>query len=397
MLDFVLLHRASILGTLLLLVCACGSGNSATPTPAALPSVIESALPSPSLGPAGALSAVAAWGPATPRKLPLAIGTDRTFVFDNVGTPDGAWLIGVSQPNEFPQTARPSEAVLYRVADGTLRTMAQLETPASQVLAASSDGHWVVWSEAADQPYFYDWRLRAYDLTSGTVTELTRAVNVNGAPVPGPYPVPSVSHGLAVWGQAVGPMGAGPSEIANGVVREADLASGKVSTLATSAGMPVIAWPWIAWGVWSGDTGYIRIQDLETRQSTRLDVMPPTIALSGRSAAYNDPDSHSVFLIDDMAQPAPRLIAQGVDAADHLEWITLNSRLVAWAQSTTTQVYDRAEQRLVGLPMTFGRSAVYLCGPLAVWEDFDPGASGHDNPTHLVILDSTQLGTLGAN
>jgi hypothetical protein len=354
-------------------------------------------MPTPSVGPAGALSAAAAWGPVAARKLPLAIGTDRTFVFDNVGTPDGAWLIGVSQPNEFPQTARPSEAVLYRVADGTLRTMAQLETPASQVLTASSDGHWVVWSEAADQPYFYDWRLRAYDLTSGTVTELARAVDANGSPVPGPYPVPSVSHGLAVWGQAVGPMGAGPSEMRNGVVREADLASGKVSTLATSAGMPVIAWPWITWGVWSDDTGYTRIEDLGTNRTSRLDVMPPTIALNGRSAAYNDPDSHSVFLVDDMAQPAARLIAQGVDAADHLEWITLNARLVAWAQSTTTQVYDRAEQRLVALPMTFGRSAVYVCGPLAVWEDFDPGASGQDNPTHLVILDSTHLGTVGAN
>ncbi|MGH2511292.1 MAG: hypothetical protein ACRDGQ_01255 [Candidatus Limnocylindrales bacterium] len=331
------------------------------------------------------------------RKLPLAIGTDRTFVFDNVGTPDGAWLIGVSQPNEFPQTTKPSEAVLYRVADGTLRTMAQLETPTSQVLAASSDGHWVVWSEAADQPYFYDWRLRAYDITTGAVSELARAVDVNGSPVPGPYPVPSVSNGLAVWGQAVGPMGANPSEMSNGVVREADLATGRISTLATSAGMPVIAWPWITWGVWSGGTGYTRIEDLGTKQISRLDVMPPTIALNGRSAAYNDVESHSVFLIDDVAQSAARLIAQGVDAADHLEWITLNSRLVAWAQSTTTQVYDRAEQRVVALPMTFGRSAVYMCGPLAVWEDFDPGASGQDNPTHLVILDSTYLGTLGAN
>jgi len=397
MLRSSLSSMAPVLGAMLLLVSACGSSNPPTPTPVAVSSGIQSPLPTPSVGPADALSAAAAWGSATFRKLPLAIGTDRTFVFDNVGTPDGAWLIGVSQPKEFPQTTRPSEAVLYRVANGTLRTMAQLETPASQVLAASSDGYWVVWSEAADQPYFYDWRLRAYDITSGTVSELARAVDVDGSPVPGPYPLPSVSHGLAVWGQAVGPMGADPSEMNNGVVREADLATGRISILATSAGMPVIAWPWITWGVWSGATGYTHIEDLATKQISRLDVMPPTIALNGRSAAYNDADSHSVFLVDDMAQPAARLIAQGVDAADHLEWITLNSRLVAWAQSTTTQVYDRAEQRVVALPMTFGRSAVYVCGPLAVWEDFDPGASGQDNPTHLVILDSTHLGPAGAN
>jgi hypothetical protein len=100
----------------------------------------------------------------------------------------------------------------------------------------------------------------------------------------------------------------------------------------------------------------------------------------------------AVFLIDDIATQTPaRRITTGVDVADHLEWITLNARIVAWAQSTATRVYDRIERRLVDLPMTWGRSAVYVCGPLVVWEDFDPGTSGQDNPTHLMIVSSASL------
>jgi hypothetical protein len=241
-------------------------------------------------------------------------------------------------------------------------------------------------------PRFYDWRLMAFDLQTGRIRELARATTSNGAAVPGPYPVPSVSHGLVVWGQAIAPVGSAPADLANAVVREADLATGKISTLATSAGMPAIAWPWLAWGVSSGDTGSMRVTNLETHQVVRIDQSPPTFALSSASAAYNDPDSMSVFLIDDIATQTPaRRIATGVDVADHLEWITLNARIVAWAQSTATRVYDRIERRLVDLPMTWGRSAVYVCGPLVVWEDFDPGASGQDNPTHLMIVSSASL------
>jgi len=389
-----------VIGLLAVIASSCGQPTPTTstpkPTPAGSASValVTSILPGPSQSASqSAVPVEAAWGPVAISRLPIAIGSDRHFVFENAGTSDGKWLIGVSQPNAFPSTKDPSQAVLYDVGNGTLRQMAELASPVSQVLWASADDRWVVWSEASDQPLFYDWRLRAYDLQTGSIREIARATTAGGSAVQGPYPQPSVSHGLVVWGQAIG-TGFGQGVTANAVVKEANLAAGTVTTLATSAGMPVVSWPWIAWGVLSAETtGYMSVSNLETKQVIRIDQTPPTFALDGKSAAFNDPDSVSVSLVDDISKPeAAYLVARGADDADHLEWVTLNARVVAWAQTSATQVYDRAERRLVALPLSQGRSAVTVCGPLVVWEETDPGSPPDRGwADTMLIVDSSKL------
>jgi hypothetical protein len=399
--------RAWIL--LVALVAACGPGpqpsppvgdSSALASAAAAPSpntvVIGGgvdSMPTPPGSPLpAAVPAAEAWGAIAPRHLDDLLPAGRHFVFDNAGTPDGEWLIGTVQPDGFPtDTSQPSYAVLYGVTTGEVRRMAELASHASQILWAGADERWVVWSEAPDQPNFYDWVVRAYDRRTRTVRELARAATVGGQAVQGPEADPSVSYGLAVWGQATG-AGVAPGQLAQAAVRQADLATGAVSTLATSALSPSISLPWVSWFVSTGNgTGYVRASNRETGQTVRVDQVPPTFVLDGASAAYNDPQSLSVWLIDDLASGAAREIARGADATDHLEWITLNPRIVAWSQSAATQVYDRAEQRLVSLPLATGRSAVYVCGPLIVWAEQDPAVPPQGWPDRPVVLDSSTL------
>ena len=64
----------------------------------------------------------------------------------------------------------------------------------------------------------------------------------------GPWPVPSVSDDLVVWGQVVGGPNTGPDRYRDAVVREADLRTGVVTTIAQHAGWPAISGPWKAWG-----------------------------------------------------------------------------------------------------------------------------------------------------
>jgi hypothetical protein len=110
-----------------------------------------------------------AWGNVPIRTLPIPLWLGRRFVADNAGTADGAWLVGVDQPDAFPATHEASYAVLYCVRKREIRRMAELDSPASQMLWASADDRWVVWSEASDMPSFFDWRIFAYDLRTGSV------------------------------------------------------------------------------------------------------------------------------------------------------------------------------------------------------------------------------------
>ena len=114
-------------------------------------------------------------------RLQLDLGNDRHFLFAGAATSDGDWLIGASQPKEFrvevPVTWGRSDAVLVRVSDGSVREMAKLTSPMSQLLFAASDGPWVVWMEASDEPNFSDWRIRDYNLDTGATTELAHALH----------------------------------------------------------------------------------------------------------------------------------------------------------------------------------------------------------------------------
>jgi hypothetical protein len=341
-----------------------------------------------------------AWGNVTIHALPSALADNRVFVFDNAATPDGQWLIGTNDPRDFiNNTTRLPYAVLYHVGTKQIVTMRALLHPHSQILAASADDHWVVWSEADDAPDFFDWTLFAYDRKSGQARQLAQATLDNGQPVHGPSPMPVIDHGKLVWGQPIGLVS--PDTLDNAVVRMEDLATGQTTTLATKAGNPYLAWPWVAWAqITTGSNGYVALKNLATGQTQHLQEQPSSMEIAGASLAYDD--TTSVYLISDIAQGTDnqQSLATAANQVDHLQFVSLNDRLVAWSQNTVTQVWDRVQRRLVVLPVTNGESDSWVGGRTLVWlEPESKAQQDQDSRNNLIptptfnVIDTTTLPT----
>lgn len=386
----------SAFSLLLALTLLAGCASPSVPahvTPTSAPTIAATDVPS--LPPT---TLERAWGNVTIHVLPSALPDNRVFVFENAATPDGQWLVGANEPRDFiTNTTRLSYIVLYNVVNQQMRTIRALLHPHSQILSISLDDDWIAWSEADDQPNFFDWTLFVYNRQSGQTRQLAQAVQVNGQPVQGPAPLPVVNHGRVVWGQAMGPVS--PQALTNAVVRMEDLTTGQVTTLATRAGNPFLVWPWIAWGqITTGSNGYVMLKNLETGRSMQLQAEPAGLWMSGTSLAYDN--TTSVYLIQDITQGTDhsQQLATAANEADHLQFVTLNDRLVAWSQYTVTQVWDRAQRRLVILPVTNGESDSWVDGRTLVWlqpeskaqQDQDSRNNLIPTPTYNVI-DTTTL------
>ena len=174
-----------VVSTLLLGGCASNDIHPRPTNTAAAATATIAPIPTPNQTP---LSLRDAWGNISIQKLPLTIDGGQQFIFENAVTPDGQWLVGVSQPADFiKNTTQPSYLVLYGVATGQLVTVRQLLHQQSQVIGASADDRWVVWSEAADQPNFFDWTLFAYDKQTHTVRQIAQAVHGENGPFMGQH------------------------------------------------------------------------------------------------------------------------------------------------------------------------------------------------------------------
>ncbi len=332
-----------------------------------------------------------AWGAVHVIDLPTAIGKDRMFGFAQAATPDGRWLIGTNMPRT--EASGAVYAVLYSPTTRQMVTMRQLTDARSQIIGASADDRWVVWAEAADDPTF--WHLFAYDRVTGTSHEVAQTATAGGSPVPGPVSGPVVDHGRAFWAQFVDPLGSAKPRHA--VVRMANLDTGVSTTPAVSAGQPTFSWPWVSWGVATGTgSGHTLLTNLETGAHLRLDVRPATLTLTGTSVAYNDADSQALFLIDDIRRKPPNallVLRAEPTSGIHFEWPTLSTRILAWAQVETTLVYDRAEHRLVVLPVSHMAVSSWVSGRLLVWYDSIAQQQGELRlPTpFLHVIDTTTL------
>ena len=360
-------------------------GGTASPTPASPPPW--------SAGSIETVDMATAWGVVHVIDLPTAIGKDRMFGFAQAATPDGRWLIGTNMPRT--EASGAVYAVLYSPTTRQMVTMRQLTDARSQIIWAWADDRWVVWTEAADDPNFFAWHLYAYDRVNGSSKEIAQASMTAGKPVPGPLTRPFVDHGRVVWAQFIGPFG--PGTLRNAVVRMANLATGATTTLAVSAGQPTFSWPWVSWGVATGTgSGHTLLTNLETGAHLRLDVRPATLALTGTSVAYNDADSQALFLIDDIRRKPPNallVLRAEPTSGIHFEWPTLSARILAWAQVETTLVYDRAERRLVVLPVSHMAVSSWVGGRLLVWYDSIAMQQGETRlPAPIIhVIDTTTL------
>jgi hypothetical protein len=352
-----------------------------------------------------ALSMRAAWGQVAMRSYSASLPDHHHFVFEDAATPDGQWLVGVIQPDEFSdKSVAPSFLALLNVASGQIVTIRQLLHPQSQVLGASADDHWIVWSESNDViGYSYpgaSWAMFAYNRQNGQITQLAAPARVNGQLVQGGDPAPLLDRGHLLWSQAVGPVGP-TGNLTNLVVRLEDLASGTTSILATSAESAALAWPWATWDQLtpgangSSSIAGITLKNVVTGQTVTFDQTFYQVELYGTSLVYTD--YASVWLLNDFTRrgevdglPAGQqtVFSGGAYSAVHPQFPSLNDRLVAWSSYVTTQVYDRAARRLVAMPSPNGPAYTWVGGRLLAW--LAPGPNGNGQMT-IEIVDTSTL------
>jgi hypothetical protein len=319
------------------------------------------ALPSPAAS-APALAALPWDAHATIHHLRTLRDPNRVLIFENAATPDGRDLVLGIQPRAFPETDQPSEIALYDIATAAITPVAALQSPASQIIAAAADAHWIAWSEAAD-PNDYAWTLFAFNRQTQRITRIAQAAtDATGQPIPGPAPMPCFAAGRLIWGQVIGPLN--PPDLHNAIIRAADPATGASTTLATSAGSPACGAPWVAW---DQGTAAIVAHNLLTGATRTIPGGASSLALSSASLAYITGDLHAICLIPDLAaSTSPTTIVTGTN----LQFVALSPRYVAWDAMSAAVAWDRVTNQSRALPQLPGTTT-----SAAIWFDADPADS----------------------
>jgi hypothetical protein len=315
-----------------------------------------------------------AWGAPIIQRLPTQIDTGHRFVFGDAVTADGKWLIGSIEPRLiFAATNETPIIALYNVESRAILRLHATRTPRSQLLGATSDGDWVVWSEATDVLRNADWTMYAYNMSTKQTTRLAQAERVSGAVAAGTMPRPVMDHGLVVWAQAT----TSAASATASVVFTRDITSGAVTTL--GAGMdPRVSWPWVAWRDESGRdkvrldepvaSDVMRLLNVQTQELLSISGSAQSLALSGVSLAICR--ARSLELVDDVAQhlhtPATIL---SVESPNHLQDVTISDRLIGWTEVGPAEVWDRLLRVFVELPIRNGQSATWTQGSTLVWLD----------------------------
>ena len=372
------------------------------PVPRLEPTRAPSATPSPPPIVPMTLQMQEAWGDVPVQTVRTDLGHGRRFLFEGAATSDGRWLIGTARPKRSDGgavAATPNDLVMVRVSDGAVRTIARLTTPTTSLDSIVSDGRWVVWAESGDDVLADGVRMRVYDRDTRTVRDLARSLHHPGGRLVGRL---SLDGDRLVWGQQTGAPHNGPDRNADAVVREMDLSTGTVTTLAEGAGFPVMAGPWLGWGstAWMDEESLaFTITNRETGQQVHLDVPYPSFLLHGASAVFSTGATgiDIVCLIDDLAAtgPARPILA---DPDHHYEWLTVSDRVIGFSEQSLggralgedpTQVYDRDLEALVDLPMIVGFSQTWAAGPLVVWAT--PTKHWDDVPDVIRVVDTRDI------
>jgi hypothetical protein len=226
---------------------------------------------------------------------------------------------------------------------GKIAIIRPFTNPNAQVVWIVGDATWVVWVEGSLQPTFADWVLYSYNRQSRQIRTLAAA--------PKPYQntplvIPSMSNDVIVWSAV---------ERVDGVYRvyavNADGTNMRV--LKVNAEGPQITWPWVVYDlVPSSPTshGTLSRENLETGeiQAIRGPVDVSYYAYDGEALAWISGDTNSVFLQSPIDAPAKQLFAGA-----HLEFVSLNQRLVGWGQDEGTLAFDRKPGIVVQLSDLF--------------------------------------------
>jgi hypothetical protein len=352
------------------------------------------------------LDLAAAWGATPIQRLPTQVDEGHRFIFGNAVTADGKWLVGSIEPRLiFAATNETPVIALYDIETREILRLHATRTPRSQLLGAATDGDWVVWSEATDVLRNADWTLYAYNVATKQMTQLAQADRLNGEAVAGTMPSPVMDHGLIVWAQETAKS---PTDQPRSVVRALDITTGATTSL--GAGLdPTISWPWVAWRDESGrdkvrpdvpvasDT--LNVQNVQTQEIVRIHGSAESLTLDGRTLAVCQ--TRSLDAVNDFTKglKASTTILS-VSAPNHLQDVTMSSRLIGWTQVGPAEVWDRLLRVFVELPIRNGQSATWVHGNTLVWLDPEPPEAQRNDveknlyPTpDINVIDVTTLPT----
>ena len=324
------------------------------------------------------LDLATAWDSPPIRRLPTEIDAGHRFIFGDAVTEDGAWLVGSIEPRLiFAATNETPVIALYNIDSRAIVRLHATRTPRSQLLGASADGDWVVWSEATDVLRNADWTMYAYNMTTKQLMQLAQAERLNGSPIAGVLPLPAMDHSMVVWSQ----MMLSPSGKPQPTVRALDLTVGAAATALGTGVDPAISWPWVAWRDESGrdavrpdapvESDTLNVLNMQTREILRVHGSAQSLALDGRTLTICQP--LSLAIVGDLAKGlSTAATILRVEAPNHLQDVTVSARLIGWSQIGPAEVWDRLLRVFVRLPIRNGQSATWTHGNMLVWLDPEP-------------------------
>lgn len=332
--------------------------NAATKHPIAhvTPTPLATLPPTPDTSP---LAFNSAWGNVAIQHIADTIDANYGWSFTSAITPDGRRALVEIGPTHFANPQQlPSFIAIYDFATGNFTRIRQIPDHAGYILTSAADDRYFVWLQTADQNTF-KWTMWLYDLQTQQVQQIGQnSTNAQGQPVSGTYPTPWVSDGHLVWGQRIGAV-ARP-DVSNDVVKLMDLHTKQTQTIATSAGLPALAWPWLTLLQGDNKGGAVgAIKNLMTGQTLQWQDQDlpylQSIAIRGHTIAYSMLAGNltNVKYIDDFTQSTtPVTIIKGQSGDDYVDFVTLNDRVIGWGAAGTSvvQVWDRKLKRLVLLP-----------------------------------------------
>lgn len=327
-----------------------------------------------------------AWGNSLSIYKTAPLVDDTHLFFFRAVTPDARYLVGsiLSRVRNELGGASPASAALRDVNTQELTVMHRFPKNDTQMISASADDKWVVWTEASENPgFFAEWEIYSYNRQTKDVRVVAQAPRDTEGNIyaGGPLVAPVVDHGVAVWTQ-IPPTG--PDRV-HALVMSADLTSGKLSTLTDLGQQATISWPYVAW------------EGPSTPVSATMSVRPDTQVFvhnmeSGITKALTTTHNTSYFALykgdvvwisehgdlvylTDVNETENRLIASvntteaDVQEGDLLQYPSLNSRLVTWVSYNRVAVWDRAEQKLVNVVTPYKlQGSSMLNGDAYAWQ-----------------------------
>lgn len=343
-------------------------------------------------------SPAASGGQPLPSALPASSGTSPRLVdlaaawpdvplrsWDSSGwvevaiTQDGGAALGESIAPTEPH-ARIGPAIMDR-ATGEVTVIRPFSNPRSQVVSIAGDSNWVAWVEGSLEPSFSDWVLYSYDRKNGQIRTLAAAPKTYPFT---PFLAVSMSNGVIVWSAVEAPDG-----IFHVYTVNADGSGLRI--LAANAKGPQISWPWVVYDekpATAGAPATLARENIETGEVRPIEGPADAsyFAYDGEAIAWISADSQSLF-VQSPLESSPSLIASG----QHLQFVSVDQRLVGWGQDKGARAYDRKLKVIIELSDLHGFYPVMSAQALDWLYQPDPNAP---NPYDGTVWREVNVGDL---